>query len=56
MGIFAILEEECIVPKATDATYLAKLHKQHAGNNASYEKPSNKQVKSRSGNFFAFVF
>merc|ERR1712142_1346819 len=29
MGIFAMLEEECIVPKATDQTYLAKLHKQH---------------------------
>merc|ERR1712142_1328901 len=28
MGIFAMLEEECIVPKATDQTYLAKLHKQ----------------------------
>jgi myosin heavy subunit len=50
MGIFAMLEEECIVPKATDQTYLAKLHKQHA-NNKSYGKPTAKQSKTGMGDF-----
>lgn len=51
MGIFAMLEEECIVPKATDQTYLQKLHKQHAGNNSSYTKPTPKQSKAGGGDF-----
>ena len=51
MGIFAMLEEECIVPKASDATYLQKLHKQHAGNNSSYTKPTPKQSKAGGGDF-----
>jgi len=51
MGIFAMLEEECIVPKATDQTYLQKLHKQHAGNNTSYTKPTPKQSKAGGGDF-----
>jgi len=50
MGIFAMLEEECIVPKATDQTYLAKLHKQHV-NNKSYTKPTPKQSKAGGGDF-----
>jgi len=51
MGIFAMLEEECIVPKATDVTYLTKLHKQHAGTNKSYGKPTAKQAKAGGGDF-----
>merc|ERR1712042_343724 len=50
MGIFAMLEEECIVPKATDQTYLAKLHKQHEKSRA-YTKPSAKQTKQGGGDF-----
>merc|ERR1712042_394085 len=50
MGIFAMLEEECIVPKATDQTYLAKLHKQHASSK-SYTKPTPKQSKQGMGDF-----
>merc|ERR1712042_8876 len=50
MGIFAMLEEECIVPKATDQTYLAKMHKQHAQNKA-YTKPTPKQSKQGMGDF-----
>jgi len=50
MGVFAMLEEECIVPKATDQTYLAKMHKQHA-NNKSYTKPTTKQAKQGAGDF-----
>merc|ERR1711962_488969 len=50
MGVFAMLEEECIVPKATDQTFLQKLHKQHAGNHPSYAKPSAK-LKGKGGDF-----
>ena len=39
MGVFAILEEECIVPKATDMTFLQKMHKNHEGNHPKYAKP-----------------
>ncbi len=43
MGIFAILEEECIVPKATDMTFKEKLYKQHLGKHASFGKPKPKK-------------
>lgn len=39
MGVFAILEEECIVPKATDMTFLEKMHKTHGdGKHPKYSK------------------
>merc|ERR1740131_716954 len=50
-GILAMLEEECIVPKATDQTYLAKMHKVHAGKNDSYKKPTPKETKQGGGDF-----
>lgn len=49
-GIFAILEEECIVPKASDKSYLEKLHATHAGKHPSYAKPSTK-AKGKDGDF-----
>lgn len=39
MGVFAILEEECIVPKATDMTFLQKMHNNHEGKHPKYAKP-----------------
>ena len=39
MGILAILEEECIVPKATDKTFLEKLMGKHLGKNPKMGKP-----------------
>merc|ERR1712002_705826 len=39
MGILAMLEEECIVPKATDKTYLEKLMGKHLGKHKSFGKP-----------------
>ncbi|XP_031440685.1 myosin heavy chain, fast skeletal muscle-like isoform X2 [Clupea harengus] len=39
MGIFAILEEECIVPKASDVTFKDKLYAQHLGKTAAFAKP-----------------
>merc|ERR1712240_457344 len=50
-GILAMLEEECIVPKATDTTYLNKLHKAHAGKSDSYTKPTPKRTKQGGGDF-----
>ena len=39
MGILSILEEECMFPKATDKTFLAKLYENHHGKSASFSKP-----------------
>ncbi|XP_066265403.1 myosin-16-like [Branchiostoma lanceolatum] len=39
LGILSMLEEECIVPKATDNTYLDKLQCQHLGKNPKFGKP-----------------
>merc|ERR1719334_2109472 len=39
MGILSMLEEECIVPKATDKTYLEKLMGKHLGKNECFGKP-----------------
>jgi myosin heavy subunit len=39
MGIFAILEEECMFPKASDQTFLTKLHNNHDGKHPNYAKP-----------------
>ncbi|KAJ8345578.1 hypothetical protein SKAU_G00297710 [Synaphobranchus kaupii] len=39
MGIFSILEEECMFPKATDASFKNKLYDQHLGKNSNFQKP-----------------
>merc|ERR1712042_323305 len=39
MGILAMLEEEGIVPKATDKTYLEKMMGKHLGKHKSFGKP-----------------
>merc|ERR1712212_50014 len=39
MGILSMLGEECIVPKATDKTYLEKLMGKHLGKNPKFGKP-----------------
>jgi hypothetical protein len=39
MGILSILEEECIVPKATDKTFVEKLYGQHLGKHPQFGKP-----------------
>ncbi|XP_062409634.1 myosin heavy chain, fast skeletal muscle-like [Sardina pilchardus] len=43
MGIFAILEEECMFPKASDTTFKNKLYDQHLGKNRAFEKPKPKK-------------
>uniref|UniRef100_A0A6Q2XKW9 Myosin-7B n=1 Tax=Esox lucius TaxID=8010 RepID=A0A6Q2XKW9_ESOLU len=53
MGIMSILEEECMFPKASDATFKAKLYDTHLGKNACFQKP--KIVKGRPEAHFSLV-
>uniref|UniRef100_A0A4W6D7B1 Uncharacterized protein n=1 Tax=Lates calcarifer TaxID=8187 RepID=A0A4W6D7B1_LATCA len=39
MGIFSILEEQCVFPKATDATFKAALYDNHLGKSSNFLKP-----------------
>ena len=43
LGIFSILEEECIVPKGTDMTFKDKLYNNHLGKHPSFGKPKPKK-------------
>ncbi|KAM8723547.1 myosin heavy chain, fast skeletal muscle-like isoform 1-T1 [Acanthopagrus schlegelii] len=53
MGIFSILEEECMFPKASDTTFKNKLHDQHLGKTKAFEKP--KPGKGKAEAHFALV-
>ncbi|KAL2100734.1 hypothetical protein ACEWY4_002495 [Coilia grayii] len=39
MGIFSILEEQCVFPKATEATFKAALYDNHLGKSSNFLKP-----------------
>uniref|UniRef100_A0A3B3CCR1 Myosin heavy chain 7 n=1 Tax=Oryzias melastigma TaxID=30732 RepID=A0A3B3CCR1_ORYME len=45
MGIMSILEEECMFPKASDATFKAKLYDNHLGKSSNFQKPRNPKGK-----------
>ncbi|CAL8284029.1 unnamed protein product [Boreogadus saida] len=45
MGIFSILEEECMFPKSSDVSFKNKLYDQHLGKNGCFLKP--KAVKGK---------
>ncbi|XP_074745688.1 myosin heavy chain, skeletal muscle, adult-like [Strix uralensis] len=53
MGIFSILEEECMFPKATDTSFKNKLYDQHLGKSANFQKP--KPAKGRAEAHFSLV-
>ncbi|XP_070595885.1 myosin-3 [Erythrolamprus reginae] len=53
MGIFSILEEECMFPKATDQSFKNKLYDQHLGKSANFQKP--KPVKGKAEAHFSLV-
>ncbi|XP_058415243.1 myosin-2 isoform X1 [Diceros bicornis minor] len=53
MGIFSILEEECMFPKATDTSFKNKLYEQHLGKSANFQKP--KVVKGRTEAHFSLI-
>jgi myosin heavy chain 6/7 len=46
MGLLSMLEEECIVPKATDKTYQEKLYNQHLGKHPNFGKPKPSKGKA----------
>merc|ERR1719500_2681560 len=51
LGIFSLLEEECMFPKATDKTYKEKLYQNHAGKSTNFGKPSSKSKGQRDPDF-----
>lgn len=53
MGIFSILEEECMFPKASDTTFKNKLYDQHLGKSGNFQKP--KPVKGKVEAHFSLV-
>uniref|UniRef100_A0A3Q4HN76 Myosin heavy chain, fast skeletal muscle-like n=1 Tax=Neolamprologus brichardi TaxID=32507 RepID=A0A3Q4HN76_NEOBR len=53
MGIFSILEEECMFPKATDTSFKNKLYDQHLGKSKAFEKP--KPAKGKAEAHFSLV-
>uniref|UniRef100_A0A4W5MG38 Myosin motor domain-containing protein n=1 Tax=Hucho hucho TaxID=62062 RepID=A0A4W5MG38_9TELE len=53
LGIFSILEEECMFPKASDTTFKNKLNDQHLGKTKAYEKP--KPAKGKPEAHFSLV-
>ncbi|KAM3874219.1 myosin heavy chain, fast skeletal muscle-like [Diretmus argenteus] len=53
LGIFSILEEECMFPKASDTTFKNKLYDQHLGKNKAFEKP--KPAKGKAEAHFSLV-
>ena len=46
MGIFSILEEECIVPKGSDKTFQEKLYSTHLGKHPNFGKPKPQKGKA----------
>ncbi|XP_069503632.1 myosin-1B-like isoform X1 [Ambystoma mexicanum] len=53
MGIFSILEEECMFPKSTDTSFKNKLYDQHLGKCKCFEKP--KPGKGKAEAHFSLV-
>jgi myosin protein heavy chain len=51
MGIISMLDEECIVPKATDQTLAQKLVEQHLGKHPNFEKPKPPKGKQAEAHF-----
>ncbi|XP_031418658.2 myosin-7 [Clupea harengus] len=53
MGIMSILEEECMFPKASDATFKEKLYDNHLGKSNNFQKP--RVVKGKPEAHFSLV-
>ena len=45
MGILALLDEECLFPKASDKSFVEKLVKNHDGKSANFINPRDKTRK-----------
>ncbi|MBN3283264.1 MYSS protein, partial [Polyodon spathula] len=53
MGIFSVLEEECMFPRSTDNSFKAKLYDHHLGKNNCFQKP--KPGKGKAEAHFSLV-
>ncbi|KTF91991.1 hypothetical protein cypCar_00013130, partial [Cyprinus carpio] len=53
MGIMSILEEECMFPKASDATFKAKLYDNHLGKSNNFQKP--RAIKGKPESHFSLI-
>ncbi|XP_076858229.1 myosin heavy chain, fast skeletal muscle-like [Brachyhypopomus gauderio] len=53
MGIFSILEEECMFPKASDTSFKNKLYDQHLGKCNAFQKP--RPAKGKAEAHFSLV-
>ncbi|KAI6186038.1 Protein CBR-MYO-5 [Aphelenchoides besseyi] len=51
LGIISMLDEECIVPKATDLTLAQKLNDQHLGKHPNFQKPRPPKGKQAEAHF-----
>ncbi|KJH43074.1 myosin head [Dictyocaulus viviparus] len=51
LGLISMLDEECIVPKATDMTYVQKLNDQHLGKHPNFQKPKPPKGKQAEAHF-----
>ena len=51
MGIISMLDEECIVPKASDQTYAQKLNDAHGGKHPNFSKPKPPKGKQAEAHF-----
>jgi myosin heavy subunit len=51
LGIISMLDEECIVPKATDMTFVQKLNDQHLGKHPNLVKPRPPKGKQAEAHF-----
>ncbi|KAI1730163.1 myosin head (motor domain) domain-containing protein [Ditylenchus destructor] len=51
LGIISMLDEECIVPKATDLTLAQKLNDQHLGKHPNFQKAKPPKGKQAEGHF-----
>ncbi len=51
MGILALLDEECLFPKASDSSYVEKMHKNHEKKSSNYVKPNFKSGSQQHAHF-----
>nr|XP_020137203.1 myosin-16-like [Microcebus murinus] len=51
MGIFSVLEEQCVFPKATDATFKAALYDNHLAKSSNFLKPKGGKGKGPEAHF-----
>jgi hypothetical protein len=55
MGLLALLDEECLFPKATDQSYADKVHANHQGRSENYAKPGFSKTQTQ-GDFIIYHY